>query len=107
MTFFEFLESRQVSKGIELQIDYSVYKQSEGLAITALISWQRNFFKFINFYKNIGLFLAYKVGFVPAPRDSKEIVKEYLDRAAESKKVVDALAKSPENVLSSNKLLKA
>lgn len=107
MTFFEFLESRQVSKGIELQLDYSVYKQSEGQAITALISWQRNFFKFINFYKNIGLFFGYKVGLVEKPKDSKTIVAEYLKKAEEAKLAKAEPTQSPENVLSLNKPVKA
>lgn len=76
MKFHEYLESNYVSTNIEIQKEYSSYKQGKIQAIQSLINTQRSFAKWTSFPIILTQYILTMLGFLDKPLTAVEIVKK-------------------------------
>lgn len=94
MKFHEYLESTYVSTNIQLQQEFSPYKQAKTLAVQKLINGQRNFLRFVSYPVLIVGYLLILARLVKAPKQAQAIIKGYQDAAAVAMKEAQSQAVS-------------
>ena len=80
MKFFDYLESSYAVKNIEVQEKYSAFKHAETLAINDLTNAQRGFFKFLAYFKTVGVYFLTLMGFFPPLEDAKSVIKKMQEK---------------------------
>jgi len=103
MKLFEFLESRYITKNLELQQNFSLKTQGEIQAGQALINGTRNFYRMLAYPKLLFIFLMVKLHIVKRPQTAKEITdKIQEDQRQLQAAAAAAQAKQKEDAAASN-----
>jgi hypothetical protein len=80
MKFHEYLEANYVQTNIDLQIEYSPYRQAKIQAIHSLLAGQKWFFRLIAYPIILWRYTEIRLGLKPAPMAVQDVVKAFNDK---------------------------
>lgn len=92
MSFFEYLDSIYLKCTIEIQKEFSLFKQAESHATQSIIGMLRKFFTVIAFFKHLILFPLVKLHILKAPPSREEQMNALEEKAKADKAAKEAQA---------------